>query len=265
MSRLDFHLGQSEITGVSLNKAILLYKAVFAGHHSDSAVSHDPKAGAALATVHDIHQEAGKPPVILPGRAVSTLAVARLARDLSRRDAGGGFVPPHLLYQDLQHFAWWEPPAWRTLWFRCPELGDGERSARLPQPGLVFCVSQAAGHPDWRVWAVKGASRPDAQTPLYQAPYFNVYASGRICAGNVPTPKEGGAGHAFERIEAWNKAFWDSYFTHPNAAGQLVNFSGGAFAFWRAMLEGRFKRFPPSALRPMNRTLADQFNASLTE
>ena len=47
-----------------------------------------------------------------------------------------------------------------------------------------------------------------------------------------------------EKINAWNAAFLRSFFTHPNSKGKLVRYRGGAYAFWRDMLDGKFKPFP---------------------
>ena len=59
-----------------------------------------------------------------------------------------------------------------------------------------------------------------------------------------------------DRIEAWNKAFFDSFFTHPNTQGPLVNYKGGPYRFWRDMLDGRHAVFPESALVPLGTSLA---------
>ena len=91
---------------------------------------------------------------------------------------------------------------------------------------------------------MKGQHRPTPQTPLFQAPYFNVDGRGCICQGNVPVP----TGTTVEKISAWNDAFLRSYFTHPNVAGKLLRYRGGAYTFWRDMLDGRFARFPDRVL-----------------
>ena len=56
---------------------------------------------------------------------------------------------------------------------------------------------------------------------------------------------------------AWNDAFFGSFFTHPNVHGKLVTYKGGAFKFWRDMLDGRHGEFPEHVLVPAKRTLAD--------
>jgi PRTRC genetic system protein B len=115
--------------------------------------------------------------------------------------------------------------------------------------GLVFAV----GGGKWFVYAVKGTQRPAPDTPLFRAPYFNVWADrGEICVGNVRTP--GTTDH--DAMEAWERSFFESRFTHPNE-GFRVRFKGGGYAFWKHLLErGAGMPFPERALYPADRTLA---------
>src|ERR1035437_2468687 len=100
----------------------------------------------------------------------------------------------------------------------------------LPHPGLVFAACSKV----WSVWAVKGDHRPRPDSMLYQAPYFNVWDGGRICQGNVEVPD----GTTAEKIDAWNAAFFNSFFTHPNIHKNLAKYRGGAYKFWKDMLAG---------------------------
>lgn len=234
MSGPIFKISEGPVASVVLDRAVLVYRGA---------------SGGAFATVHAIHQPEEGPPVILPGRSMTPLAVARLARQFTRGGNRGGFVPPELLYQDAATIAWWAPPRRRPVWFRCEALGAAERCATVPHPGLVFAVSSDRS---WRVWAVKGGERPGEATPLHQAPYFNVYDSGAICQGNVEVP----AGTTADRIDGWNRAFFGSYFTHPNVRHRLVDYEGGSHAFWRDLLDGVHAEFPEGALVPLDRTLA---------
>ena len=64
----------------------------------------------------------------------------------------------------------------------------------------------------WKVFAFKGRQRPDADTPLSVAPFFNVWQNGTICVGSARLPK----GDQVHNHLAWEEAFFRSYFTHPN-------------------------------------------------
>jgi len=232
MNPVTFAIAAGQEAPLQLTSAILIYQG----------------GGSTFATAHRVGTQ-GKQPVILEGKALTQAAAVQVARSLSDGAVRGGFVSPHLLYFDGDALAWWVPPGKRHVAFRAPELGAPERGEVVPHPGLVFAIEGGRG---WKVWALRGKERPSPATPLYQAPYFNVNTDGVICSGNVTLPE----GSPAERIDAWNAAFFGSFFTHPNAQ-PLVRHAGGAFGFWRAMLDGRPKTFPEGALISRKCTLAD--------
>jgi len=220
-------------SSMTLSAAILIYRGEQQG---------------SFATVHQVVHDRGKP-MILAGKALTPQASVRLAREISEQATRGGFVPSCLLYMDGETTAWWVPPARRHIAFRAAELGAPERGEVVPHPGLVFAVA----HRQWHVWAVRGEQRPEEGTMLYQAPYFNVSETGAICTGNVTLPD----GSTAEKIEAWNRCFFGSFFTHPNGSDKLVTYRGGAYKFWRDMLDGIHGTFPERVLRPCECTLKD--------
>ena len=236
MNQADFSIHAPADGVLKLAQAILIYRGA---------------SGDALATVHEVEPIDGEP-VIGAGRSLTPRAAMALARSLLKRAAHGGFLPDNVLFMAGDLILWWLKPATRHVTFRvserdAPLLGGVERGESVPHPGLVF----AASGREWRVWAVKGVQRPTLATPLFQAPYFNVDAKGRICQGSVPKPD----GTTAEKIDAWNDAFFRSYFTHPNVAAKLLRYPGGSFAFWRHTLDQRFKRFPERVLVPLDTTL----------
>jgi PRTRC genetic system protein B len=237
MNEAEFNLHVPSDGVLTLDAAVLIYRGA---------------SGSALATLHDVHQVDGEA-VIGAGQPMTPRKAIELSRALLKRVAHGGFMPANVLYMSGDLILWWEPPARRHITFRVGEaqaeqFGGGERGETVPHPGLIFAASARV----WSVWAVKGRERPTPQTPLYQAPYFNVNGQGQICQGNVPRPE----GTTIDKIQVWNDAFFRSYFTHPNVAGKLVKHPGGAYALWRDLLDGRFERFPERSLVPTKSTLA---------
>lgn len=231
MNQAEFHI-RTETDGVlNLRQAVLIYRGA---------------QGTAFATVHDIAHIDGEP-TILAGKAMMPRAAITLSRELSKGVSHGGFIPETVLYTDGDLLLWWVPPMRRHIAFRNQQMGAKECGEVVPHPGLVF----AASSHHWSVWAVKGNKRPGPDTPLYQAPYFNIWQGGRICQGNVEVPD----GTTAEKIDAWNAAFFGSFFTHSNMPKNLVKYRGGAIQFWKDMLDGKFSRFPERVLVPTNTTL----------
>ena len=87
-----------------------------------------------------------------------------------------------------------------------------------------------------------------------------MWKGGAICHGNVGVPDCAIA----QRIEAWNTAFFGSFFTHPNVQKGLVKYRGGSYRFWKDMLDGKFKSFPQRVLVPLNATLGELLASSET-
>lgn len=221
-------------------------------HLSRAVLIYEGKQGGALATVHDVQDVDGEP-VIGAGHAITPKTAAGLARAILKNASHGGYLPETVLYLDADLIVWWVPPARCHIAFRveyemAEAFGGRERGEVVPQPGLVFAASSEL----WKVWAVKGASRPNLSTAIFQAPYFNVDGHGNICQGNAPAPE----GTTIQKIAQWNDAFLRSYFTHPNGEVKLVHYRTGAYGFWGDMLDGRFRRFPERVLIDCKVTLA---------
>ena len=235
MNQAEFSIRTQTDGILRLDRAVLIYHGA---------------SGSAFATVHEV-EDVGGESVIGAGQAMTPRAAIDLARALNKNVAHGGFIPETVLYMDGDLLVWWLPPAKRHIAFRTEgheeQMGALERGETVPHPGLMFAASSRV----WKVWAVKGSARPTPATRLYQAPYFNVYPNGDICQGNAPRPE----GTTAEKIGAWNDAFLRSYFTHPNTQGKLVSYRGGAYAFWRDMLDGKFSRFPGRVLVDAKQTL----------
>jgi PRTRC genetic system protein B len=211
------------------------------------------------ATLHEVETHRKGGPMLGAGVPATTEACADFARSIAERSAFAGFTEPRMLYVGPRVMAWWRAPAPARVWFES-DRDDGKkligtRTAITPHPGLVFAIA----HGEWYVWAVKGDKRPTPDTRVWFAPYFNVYHDGHICEGNVQRPDR----VTPDTVAAFERAFFESKFTHPNVqrAREFCAMKGGAYAFWRALLDGRFKQFPDQhlvAVAGRGKTLAER-------
>jgi PRTRC genetic system protein B len=191
-----------------------------------------------MATVHGVVQkEANGTPLLGAGQLLSTAALRELTKQL-----GTGcpmeFLPDHVVARTPELIAWWTPAATRPMFFRDrSELADVSGKA-FPHPALLFVVRNGVLF----VRALPESARPNPDTILAAAPYWNIDSDGAVCAGTMRAPKS----LTVASITAWQQAFFLSEFTHPGGAGRLTKRKGGTAALWKS-LAGR-KRFPRSTL-----------------
>jgi PRTRC genetic system protein B len=191
-----------------------------------------------MATVHGVVQkEADGTPLLGAGQLLSTAALRELTRQLGT-SCPAEYLPDHVVARTPELIAWWTPAAMRPMFFR-----EGSELAKFsgklfPHPALLLVVCNGVLF----VRALPENRRPDRETRLAAAPYWNIDNTGAVCAGTMHTPKSITVGS----IAAWQQAFFQSEFTHPGGAGRLTTRKGGTTALWRS-LAGR-KTFPRSTL-----------------
>jgi hypothetical protein len=165
-------------------------------------------------------------------KLVSALDIAHtLAREL---DLTTGLLPPNALWwaktaSGIRVAVWREPRVWTV---RLRERFDAKpRRLRLPMPGLVIVCLPSRQAP----YVFAARSRPiRLDDQLYRCPAYNVFDSGRVCAGS----------HTFPADPAKvPEEFFRSYFSatadtarskslrHPNDIGQLWSEINGQSAY----------------------------------
>jgi len=223
----------------TLSSAILLYKK-----------SGPQGNGGAFATVHPVRTDDAGVSTIGPGTPASRQGVLAALRELAEDRIKPELIPAHILAKGSDHLVWYRPALKRVVWFRCKDLG--ERTALVPHPATLWLVNPATGY--CSVFALRDDTRPDKDTGLYQAPYYNVWDTGQICTGNAGVPK----GAEALVPENWERMFYDSWFSHPNTP-KLVRHKEGAMAFWKNLLDGKHRVFPKAKLLSARTTLGRQF------
>lgn len=214
MSLLDVKIIAGSETSLNLVSAVLMYQS---------------DRGDVYATSHPVVPDAQHPgrKVIGAGVPLTKGSLAKFADAVGAATAFAGFLPESLLYSSPNLIAWWTPAQERATWFKAAGSGKLEGAGPAAHPALVFVATPGA----WYVFALASSTRPAPSTPLYHAPHFNVWDGGRICTGNVKLPPTFGA----EVIHSYEKAFFLSWFTHPNRTG-AVKHKGGMEQLWREQL-----------------------------
>lgn len=103
------------------------------------------------------------------------------------------------------------------------------------------------------VYALKTNRRPTANTPLYYAPFFNVYENGNVCMGTMKIEMQK-AKYLEDFINDWEQHFFNSYFSHllDSYCPTKLN----TVTLWKKLINTD-KPFPTNELKKNNRTLKD--------
>jgi len=197
-------------------------------------------------TWHTVTAQKQGPPVLGPAQPLTTSFVEDLAESLS--GGRGRVLPENVLAKTDRMIAWWTPRGVRRMFFENAEGKAQQLNGRLfPQPPLVWRVTQG----DLKIRALCENKRPDAETALAVAPFWNLSDDGRVCLGSMRSPESA----TVTSIGAWEQGFYESAFTHANV-GRLTRHEGGHDALW-AELAGKRQPFPNYALIRLPQTLAD--------
>ena len=216
----------------TLKQAVLLYQ----------------EGSRAFATVHEVKHRQDEAPYLSAGQSVTTGFLETLAKGLGA-SLGAEILPERVLARTPELLAWWSRAQSRLMFF-----GDGNGEARklngkvYPHPALVFMIRGR----ELFVRALAENCRPEADTRLRNAPYWNTDAHGRVCLGSMRVPEETGVGS----LTGWETAYFASEFTHPSGAVRLTSHPGGFLALWSS-LAGRQHNFPVRLLADSKQTLQE--------
>lgn len=209
---------------LKLYQAVLLYR--------------NDHANRVMATVHGVVQtDTDGAPTLGAGQLISTAALRELTKQLST-SSQAEYLPDNVIARTSKLIAWWNPAHIRPMFFRRGSELANVSGKLFPHPALLFAVRNGVLF----VRALPESKRPTANTTLAAAPYWNIDNNGMVCAGTMRVPKS----LSVASMPTWQKAFFQSEFTHPGGAGRLITRKGGTTALWKSLV-GK-KRFPPSAL-----------------
>jgi PRTRC genetic system protein B len=222
------HFGSNRSYGLS--KAILLY--------SDGQE--------AFATVHEPKNSPdGGAPYLDAGEPLTVDFLRQLAKGLGQTVARE-VLPANVLARTPDMMVWWIRQHSRVMFFSDSSDGRTLNGHLFPQPPLVFrvCGSELA------VRALPENKRPRSDTPLMFAPYWNCDGAGRVCQGSMHAPGK----LSLEAMKPWEKAFFESEFTHAAIGARLTTHPEGFLGLWRDMADSE-AAFPTEFLVKSGDTL----------
>ncbi len=187
-------------------------------------------------------------PFLGEAQELTTEFVHRLAEGLGAR-VPVEVLPETVLARTAEVIAWWTPAGPRTMFYAAHDESAAKLNGkRVPQPPLVWKVTGR----DLQIRAMSENRRPGAATQLCVAPYWNVDGeTGSVCQGTMHSPDDPGVAS----IPLWERAFFQSEFTHQIGARRLTTHPGGFVALWRGL--HRRKPFPAEYLIPATQTLQE--------
>ena len=228
---MDVHVRIGDNRIFTLKQAVLMYQ----------------EGSRAFATVHEVKHLPNEAPYLCAGQSVTTGFLETLAKSLGASMAAE-FLPENVFARTPEMIAWWSRAQLRLMFF-----GDGDPKTKdlngktYPHPALVFMIRGR----DLFVRALAENRRPNSNTRLKNAPYWNTDAEGRVCLGSMRVPDEVSA----STLRIWEDAYFASEFTHPSGAVRLTTHSKGFLGLWSDLATR--KRFPVERLAESNQTLRE--------
>jgi len=221
----------------SLSAAVLIYT--------------NPHRGHAFATKHDIEVDGGRP-MVRPGTPFNEGDYRSLVKALAPAEQPGlQWHDQRVLAKGLGRVVWWTPPQKRAMFFSKSSHDAGTFDGRgvCPCPGLVFTTIDNALY----VFAIRGTNAPTRETELCQAPFFNVWSRGQVCVGNAQVPQD-----KRDDLDAWERMFFGSHFTHPNfTEADRLTVGVPPTRFWKQQTIKPGKTFPDRVLFDLGLRVGD--------
>ena len=158
-------------------------------------------------------------------------------------------LPANVLYIDpvRRGFAVWYTPASEAILHFKKELGIPSGKAHVP--ALVWKATRNS----LNIYAIKTNKRPQENTLLYHAPFFNIYKDGNVCMGTVDIDIDSRCGLE-DFITQWQDYFWNSSFSHLHEGYNPV--SKNIVQLWHKQVMTE-QLFSADVLKPNGQTLKD--------
>lgn len=158
-----------------------------------------------------------------------------------------GIMPTNVLHVDPANngrVIWYTKAQQRQLFF-VENLGIPNGKAFIP---AMLWIATNRG---LSAYALKNDRRPNQETVLCHAPFFNIYSNGNVCMGTVSVSIKKSASLE-DFTAAWEDYFFNSYFSHLMEKHQPV--LGNCVSLWKKLVKTG-EAFPKDVLIPTKNTL----------
>jgi len=210
-------------------------------------VLHRAGADRVVGTVHDVVEGAEGEEIFGPGQLLTHDHIRGLNELLNAQAYSRRIIPECLVVTAPDILVWWRPSQIRPVWFAAKSAIDDLNARYARWPALLF-VGRPSG---LAVFALAASQRPGPETELLRGPFYNIWASGTMCPGSAPLPMS--LAPTVEIIDMFERAFYDSSFTHTNLGmADLTLYAGGHRALWQSMVDDVSQVFPFESLIPLD-------------
>jgi len=195
----------------------------------------------------------GKPVNAHPLSVKETVALANSLNTCSelKNDhlKSNGLLPEKVLYihPAARGFAVWHTPEQQVDILFKEELQIPCGKAYVPP--LLWKADKT----NLYLYAMKTNGKPTIKTPLYRAPFFNLYEDDRVCMGTVDIRMDD-VTCLEDFISAWENSYWNSYFSH--LIGEHSPVEGNIVQLWQQQVNTH-RKFPQEILKAKNKTVKD--------
>jgi PRTRC genetic system protein B len=187
----------------------------------------------------------------LTEREANTLAKALITKTQREKKQDflkpNGILPTHVLQinpSENGSVLWFTKSMKRQLFFtENLEIPNGMAEV----PAMLWSANKRG----LKIYALANNRRPSENTPLFFAPFFNVYENGNVCMGTVDVHIQNSTSLE-EFIKKWEDYFFNSYFSHLMNEHNPIN--GNCVNLWKSLINTE-KQFPKETLKKVNRTL----------
>lgn len=221
-------------------KALLFYKSSKDG--SFYIESHDLNEDGIATNMHPLNENESH-----------DLATALLS---STPESNGFLKIKNLLPENLLWYApeddgaaMWYTKAMQANLFFASSLSNAIADGVASLPPLLWKASRT----ELRIWALENEQRPQMETKLYHAPFFNLYADGRVCMGNVRIDIAKNC-NLDSFITEWTNYFFASKFSHLLTDTSPVRMN--IVRLWQNLI-GTGKPFPIKQLKKTDLKISD--------